>query len=207
MSRMSDVPAQLDYAPPLAWHRRTRARLVIVGVMLLVGIIATIKFGPVALGRLQLVRVQRACLTYTAPPTQVVYESDRVAAKALLAGRGGYFTTSGRDAGAAPVAWRALQGRQRRYSGSATLFLHERATPAGEKYLVAIDLYRHPSVPAVAVGVQTYSRGSLTRDPLYVPITSVGDGCWLRLEPNDAIRFYAGQCDAATRRASRSTTT
>ena len=152
----------LEYglAPP---RRRRRMVVTLVAVSLILLGLAARQWGPSAWQQVQLRYYQHACLTYTAPPDQVVYEEDPAAAAKLLANRLDYqpcrwdMWAPASAKMPAPAAARilpayqsfeSLNSRRMAVPGGtayeAILFLHERTTPTGERRLVKVNLMAAP---------------------------------------------------------------
>ena len=202
----------LAYAPPPRWHRRRRFRRAVGVVLLLAAGAAAWRYGKSAWTRGRLLYYQRQCLAYTAPPDQVVYEQDPVRAAALLS-RGSYtnVTPAGGppEAALTPRCWaeacRLAGGLTPPAAGAtavsgggssgATLFLHERRSPGGQRRLVAVQ--SAPGLPALASMPVLVEPGSLTAIPSVRAATLDADFD-LSLPTNPAgtrFRFFAGQAD------------
>src|SRR4051812_23678284 len=82
----SQLAPPLDYAPARRARRRRIARAAIFVLLLFFGTHLARVWIPSAVRQLQTLYWQRRCLSYTAPPTQVVYEQDPATAAKLLAG-------------------------------------------------------------------------------------------------------------------------
>jgi hypothetical protein len=157
------TPPQLDYglAPPRKQKRILR--IVIVGVVLLLGA-ASWKWGTLVWNRAPMLFWQRQCMRYTASPDEVVYEEDPVEAQKLLSRgyvrykltRGGSPDPTPADplfAAAAPHpnCWKRLNavanvrapvmGNVAGLGSGAIIFLHERTTPQGTRRLVCIRYF------------------------------------------------------------------
>ena len=68
---------QLDYAQPDPWHRRSAFRRWFVSLGLLAAVIfAGYRWGSPAWRQVQLYVAQRQCMSYVAPPKQLIYATD-----------------------------------------------------------------------------------------------------------------------------------
>jgi hypothetical protein len=197
----------LPYAPPPALHRRRRfrramLRLAILSIVIWVGA----RWGPVAWQRSALLYRQRQCLRYTAPPDKVVCSEPLP-----RAGRMFPFSFAAADPpgisdamGLHPDGGKAFPG-----PSGPVLFMHERKTASGRRYLVI--LRRVPSS-----GRESWDLPSSYRLTLIEPATVTAKGILRErpvievlprdfTEPPDAdssappdtLRFFAGQPDPA----------
>src|SRR4051794_25385186 len=70
----------LGYAPPVAWHRRRRSRLVATALLLVAlvvgGTFAWKRYGPWLQTRTAMLSAQRECLNFTPAPDSVVFQQD-----------------------------------------------------------------------------------------------------------------------------------
>jgi len=148
---------------------------------------------------------QRACMMYTAPPQQVVFDSDpsRVA---ILAHDPNYAIVRGCAFRNPPGHWdsytaaignsMALRGSQR-----ALLFLHECRSPDGSRFLVEIE--RTAAADESAYFIQSYD----VESNVYRPATASRPAVYVMNAypidvmdstlPHTDIRIYAGQPDPA----------
>ena len=89
---MTEAATPLQYAPRPPALRNPRLRryaiLFVVGAM----VVLTVLRAPRIINYVLLLRDQRQCMAYVAPPTQVVLETDPVEAKKLLAAGADYLT-------------------------------------------------------------------------------------------------------------------
>jgi hypothetical protein len=195
---VKDLPAQqLDYAPPLAWHRRRGVRRwVVLGLIALVGVWC----GPGLWHHARVLWWQRYCLNYSAPVGQVVYD-DGPGAGDLL-GQGGMTHPNVAWSSRATVAarqvacWdrlRELIDRSDPLRGrSGILYLHEGRDAQGKRQLVVVALDWRSS--------EQLSFSAWTPEPA-TPLSTLSyrsSGFHYSL-PFDAgdkpLRFYAGQPD------------
>lgn len=210
---------RLTYAPPPPWHRRRRFRRAVGVVLLLAATVVGWRYTGPAWARGRLLYLQHKCLAYTAPPDQVVYEQDPARAAALLA-QPGYANPaaagSSTEAALTPRCWAeacrlagglapptSAGGSAAAVLGGAgpsgaTLFLHERRTPSGQRRLVAIQ-----TVPGLPVLVGTVpvlvEPGSLTAPPKpHAPTIDADFDLRLPANPTGRrYRYFAGQPDPA----------
>jgi hypothetical protein len=71
---MADVPAQLDYAQPLAWRQRKGFRRAVIAVGLLLIAFGSLKFLPAAWNQARLLHYQRRCLTHVDSPGTLAFD-------------------------------------------------------------------------------------------------------------------------------------
>jgi hypothetical protein len=189
---VSDAPGQIDYAPRPHALRGPRARriAIILGAILLIG--AMLWVGPRALRRWQVLRWQRQCLSYVAPPDQVVHETDPAEIPTLLAPPLNYRgSLAAGQAFYIPAAYGNLVVSQ----SVGTAFLHERASPDGGRRLVAVDLFSGGGGAGGAGG--SISLLATVIEPAAGAIATItrGDGQTIARRPGDKLRVFAGQPD------------
>jgi hypothetical protein len=129
--------------------------------------------------------VERKCLHYKAPPSEVVYESDPAAAQLLLSQGKGYTTAGDGAAAYTPQCWKEFGYPS---PESSLLFLHVLESKSGER-LVGVELRRSRS--GFLLGVRLYDYNGLTISPpsdFFYPLP-IGS------PESKALRFYAGQLD------------
>jgi hypothetical protein len=138
----------LEYAPPPpVWRRKRARRLIFALIFLLLAVVGIFQRRTIELyaRQAELLYAQRAWLNFSAPADRVVYDDDPARAAALLAlpDYARVYTPQGK---AAVVwtppqfsdAWFRTSGRPP--SPTAVLFLHERRTAAGERFLLSCEL-------------------------------------------------------------------
>jgi hypothetical protein len=193
--------ATLDYVPSPPLRRR---RLIRRGILLvtLVGVcIAGYRWGPQGFHKALFLYHQPRCLAYTAPPEQVVFDSDP-ARVAILAQDPNFVISGGCAFRKPPADWQAVCAGLSPIAAptSALLFLHER-TSGGIRRLIAID--RRAGVrssPLFLVGYDVeggvIEPATLTRPAREIPFAYV-----IRVVdmvgPLTDLRIYAGQPDPA----------
>jgi hypothetical protein len=188
---VTDAPGQLDYAPKPQALRGARARRAAIIIGALIVLAATIWVAPRAYQRWQVIRLQRACAAYTAPPTQVVHETDPAQIPALLASPLNYrgSVATGQAFLIPPVYGKLVVSQS-----VGTAFLHERTTPGGERRLVTVDLYgamaSGKDMSLLGTVLDLSARGNAPR-----ACATLGDGRTIALQPGDQLRVFAGQPD------------
>ncbi|MBA2440222.1 MAG: hypothetical protein H0V50_06060 [Thermoleophilaceae bacterium] len=189
----TDPSPQLDYAPALPMLRRARMRRWITAGSALLLLAGIITLAPRAARRLQFAYWQRQCMSYAAPPTQVVHDNDPVEIPKLIAPPLSYdgSLAIGR-AFLIPAAYRRLLVN----SSVGTAFLHERVTPQGEARLVAVDLYT-TSLRTNTMGflANALDPSTTVRGPRALLTVTRGDGANVAVQPGDVFRVFAGQPD------------
>jgi hypothetical protein len=131
---VTEPSAQLDYAPPPPMHRRRSFRRALIAGAALCLVFGGFMWGPRTWRRVELLLLQRQCMAYTRPPTQVVYEPDRVRGAALWVVGGEYVKRPpGGVLHQPPIAARAGLGDG--------FFLHGRHRPDGRLRLVNVTLW------------------------------------------------------------------
>lgn len=187
----------VDYARPVAWHRRRRTRRWIAPAFL---VVAGCWFGPGVWRHARVLWFQRQCMTYAAPVDQLVYD-DTPALPLPGSGRGMVRVTTPGALPATvvvrPVAcWEALRDAAAPTIGSASrgdlVYLHSGRDRIGKQRLVAVMLdYRsnyqlrfkfwalEPATPISSVGLR--GGGFVTSIPIEVA--------------GRPLRLYAGQPD------------
>jgi hypothetical protein len=195
-------PALLDYVPAAPLRRKRRIRRVVLLCLGVATAVAGFRWGPTTWARTILLYHQRNCLRYTAPPDQVVFESDP-ARVALLAVDPNYVIAGGCAFRKPPPDWVAIgpTAAVRTTGPVAMIFLHELKT-GGVSRLVGIErAVGATASPYFIAGydVETHSiRPASFRQPQVSeqhfawPI-DVMDG----IAPHLDIRIYAGQVDPA----------
>jgi hypothetical protein len=96
---MREPTAQLEYAPKAAAWRRRNVRRVVGGVVVVVLVLAGIRWGPAVWRQGELLYWQRECLRYEPPAEGVLFEGDVGRAAALRKGSGDY-VVAGQPVGA-----------------------------------------------------------------------------------------------------------
>ena len=197
---MTEAATPLQYAPRPPALRNPRLRryalLLVIGAM----VVITLLRAPRIVNYVLLLRQQRECLAYVAPPTQVVLETDAVEAKKLLAAGAGYHANAqGTLAYLVPPQWLAyhtpIGGG---FQTLGTVFLHERTSRNGVRCLVAVDANLIPLGPrqVASLGARIIRPGSVFRGPRTGQNVTRGDGAQITFD-RDAQRLtiFAGQPD------------
>jgi hypothetical protein len=198
---VTESAPQLEYgrATPLYRSSRWWTKAIVACLLVVVAILLV----PRYLRHTQLLYWQRHCLTHHAPPDRVIFENDPEQAQRLLNGPDGYDGDVQNGAFLFPTVWRRFyQGVSGGLiASSGTAFLGERVTPAGQRVLVAVDLFLTapgPNITTASFGVSVVTPGTSYRRPHPLPAaTAVGDGRYVGLYAADRFRVFAGQRDAA----------
>ena len=201
---MSRPTAQIDYAPrpPPPAHRARWFRRVATLALAVVAAGACVRWGPAAWRRIQVLHLQRQCMTRHEPYDLVVLEVDAERARALAAGQPAYRSVT--QAGSwqpyayyLPPEWESFYAA---HSPSGllsfgTVFLHERRTPSGRRRLVTVDFSSREFVHGYNWPVQwrVFEPGSLLRPPRL--LASRQTDLHPAVGPNRLLRAYAGQVD------------
>jgi hypothetical protein len=195
-------------------------RLAVIAGLLAI-VVLVVVYGRVYVKRAARLRVQQACLDYSASPDQVVYEEEPHRARELIVRGGDYLPVATGDAAAGggmvvghvPGVWRDMRQwalpSQPEASG-AVLFLHERHTHAGGKHvLVCVEADRAARklrVTLIYPGASSLDPVAITNldlapapQPDLVILKSGGEPFAAKL-PEVAgeradLRFFAGQFD------------
>jgi hypothetical protein len=178
------MPAPLDYAPPIPWHRRRRLHRWLIGAALLVTLLSSAKWAPPAWRHAQLLYWQRQCMNYTAPADTVV----AVRGKSI----------PDRDQAPIPDAWAnfADLSPSRPLLGDviyASVFLHSRTSAGGHTRLVHVAISRPlyftmGSLGRVYLECHSVQPASLLGPPRLIHRS----GYWFN-RYNDQIQILAGQ--------------
>jgi hypothetical protein len=194
-------PGPLQYAPPPALHRQRRFRRAVIRVAILSMVVwAGARWGPDAWHRSALLYRQRQCLRYTAPAEKIVCSEP-------LPSAGRMFPFSIAAADPPGMEWARNNGQAFPGPSAPLLFMHERRTPSGKRYLVI--LRRTPGE-----GRQSWDLPSSYRLTLIEPASFTAEAVLRErsvievlprnsTEPQDAdstappdvLRFFAGQPD------------
>ncbi|MDB5299636.1 MAG: hypothetical protein JWO87_1299 [Phycisphaerales bacterium] len=136
----------LEYGKPLPAFRRRRVQRWLCRAGAVAMVLVGIGLAQYATKQMRILRCQRACMEYTAPETQVVWE-DGMPAGTVAPPAGGVLTSASLHPpviAAAPVAcwenlWAASTGGYQP-AEDGVLFLHERVSPSGNKRLIRVRL-------------------------------------------------------------------
>ena len=143
---------QLDYAPAsrLPWYRRQRLHRRLIALGLLVALSALAWRGPALWRQAHDWLLIRRCLSFHMPTEKLVFDGDPTRARALVAADPDYRSEIDRDhdvnnpvASYAPSLWLSLMSRLDNTSSNFHLapplvFMHERTTPQGKRFLVLL---------------------------------------------------------------------
>jgi hypothetical protein len=226
-------PVPLEYAVASPRWKRHIGRSILLATLLAMIVIGW-RWGPYLWGRSKLLYFQRQCMNFTAPPDKVVYEEEPTAAAVLLqdkrygiyllnhtlrnGGQSGFV----KAASFIPPCWQsfeaiALKSRplakramSRRGTGgtAATIFLHERTSPAGHRRLISVSYFPETAefqpafIPGFDYDTQVLSPANWTQSvgetfrgyafdvmsgyPLHPPLIRVYAG---QPDPNDPAHF------------------
>jgi hypothetical protein len=126
------------------------------------------------------------------PPSEShfkVYVDTWSQSTATLSGSYAYFVPALRDK-------LAIHAPQMGHSGNATVFLHQRSSPDGARWLVVIDGYYDKSYNSGFTSLQLYPRTIARSTPWRMPDPCLTDGGFsIHLTFTDSFIVYAGQCD------------
>jgi hypothetical protein len=208
--RPAESSRRLDYAAASRTRFR-RTKRVVIGILICTAIHLCVLKGPGFVKRAHLLYYQRQCLTYTAPPDEIVYDRHPETAARLLADSAKYIAEQTNSNGAVRRKPACLEQLDQRLmpdmrdtrDGSAITFLHQRRSRNGTARLVIIT-----GLPAglwfIDTRIPTGLRGSVlspqsTLEFAPVPRTmdvrdADGDGI---ADTPFALRIYAGQPDPA----------
>jgi hypothetical protein len=199
-------PSQLEYAPRRPFVRRRWKSLTLLALLLL-AIMGTIVFRAqlrTTYSRINLLRLQRNCLTFTAPPGQIAY--DETPDAAALLNRPGYRQVGvGARTGARLIGWQPVEFTQfwplvrhpTAKGNGAVLFLGERVSPKGNRRLVYLagdplsmsSAGRLVPFEAYEVELGTWNTNPIPRNGLAQIMIEFSE---IRGQP---LRIYAGQPD------------
>ena len=82
---MADSPLQLEYALEPSWRKGKRARRAIITGILLLGVVASVKWVGPAWTHGRLLYYQHQCLTHSEVPSRIVYDDDERRTLAVVA--------------------------------------------------------------------------------------------------------------------------
>jgi hypothetical protein len=190
-------PSTLDYAPPLPWYRRSRARRLVWVAVAMLTLLLVIRAAPRAWNHVAMLYWQGQCMDYVAPADQVVY--DQLATPGVTAGPP---TTA-----IVPASWRSFYMRASPSVPvgssvcSATAFLHRRTdSSSGADRLVAVDVFPHirSQGSLIYLACRVFTPGTALRRPreegLRMRDQVLDD---LLVDFSTRIRVFAGQPDPA----------
>jgi hypothetical protein len=142
ISEPTDSTAIFDYAlrrPP--WHKRRGVRRWLLGASLAALVASAYWWAAPIRDRVVVLYRQHQCLTYFAPPSQIVYD-ERAASEKQPIWDGKCLThgtlSDHKYDGDTALAWRQFPLATNR--ADAMLFLHERTSPSGNSRLVVLEL-------------------------------------------------------------------
>lgn len=205
--------AQLDYAPAAPFRRRRRIRRVVAMVLVLAVAWSVYQYGGPVWQKGKLLYYQRRCLTFTAPPDQVVYDDDP-ADVAVVGARRDYQVLNNtnfrapnfpRMAAYAPTCWNdftaAAFPKRSALSSSAVIFCHELVSHDGVRRLIVIerDANPDPSNYRVLHLEVIYIQPATLNSPA-IDLTPLPRMVWMTgavAKQMTPLRIYAGQVDPA----------
>ena len=174
MESLAAAPALGD-APPHAWHRRRRPRLIAAALLLLVAagvaLFAWVRYGPWLDKRSAMLSAQRACLEYSPAPDSAVFRQD-----ADVTYDAKPWSQPSLRQPNVPPAWQNYHARHvapfssipnSSIQSQGTLFLHERRSPGGFRKLVAVELrvVWHRQGTTFQAAKRAIEPGTLRREP------------------------------------------
>lgn len=198
---MSQPSQHLQYAPVTPVTRAARARRWALPVALGLLIVGAVAIAPRLIRYTQALHFQRQCLTYAAPGTQVVLETNPAEAKKLIADPRYATDPSGAVAYLVPGEWTSFYASLGSgFQTSGTVFLHERSLPNGTRLLVGVDVnlvsLLHTPRTAAAMSARILEPGSAFRGPRMTMTATRGDGSQIQFDPAaDRLTIFAGQPD------------
>lgn len=187
MPLMDQNPAELNYAPPPAWHYRRHLWRWLVVFAIVASLPLAAHWAAPLWRRAQLLYWQQQCLNHVDPSNTTVMQFD---------------STGLIQQPLVPQAWNKFytQLSPPGFRSAGTVFLHERISPAGHSRLVAIDLYLTNDgsghLLAVGCGSRLIIPGNLLTDPLEIPTADTLN--WM-LPPTGSCRVLAGIADPSNR--------
>ncbi len=196
----SPAPVQIEYAPPLPWHRTALARRILCYIVAAIVLVTGYIYWPWIKQLGPRIYWERKCLNYRAPSGTISYSNDP-ADIAMLKSVSGYETnlpawSSGPYVVAPNDTFQRLCGGQPGYQFAArpAIFLHGRRTPSGVQRLVAVQvsamatpdqfnrLFLFPYVHHTVFGRSSPSGKNSGQLEMF-------------LAPTDRVRLYDGQPD------------
>ena len=209
---MTTPPARLDYARPKPFLTRRRVRWIVLGVLVLtLGVTAlwNRRWIDIQCRQIETLYWQRQCAAFSIAPDQVVYDDDpaRVADPTGASQTGGLTREIAYPDGHTALIWDHyfftilwLRAAPLPPTPQGTIFLHERFTPAGERFILACivipgakgdsaEFQLHEFRPA------SWSRGVARRNSLITTIPEIDRA----LAEGKHVRLYGGQPDPADR--------
>jgi hypothetical protein len=183
---MTDSPPQLDYAPQPAWHRRKSAHRIILAAVLLLGLLASLKWAAPAWNHARLLYYQRRCLSHLDPSNKILYDSKAPPASANLSDWQNFYALFSPPGGRSGVM----------------LFVHELRHKDGTPRLVAIEASNHPqTIPAeFNAATQTFEYTTIQPAGLFKYAKLSFNDSWkstLKLQDGAPLQINAGQPDPA----------
>jgi len=182
---------QLEYAPPIAWHKvpRWRKRFVVAGLVL--AAVGFLYWAPPLWRHARLLYWQRECIAYAAPPTLVVFDPDAHSA-AILGPEVGWAPADVSSPAHSPKPWREFSraGLHGWAWGEPVIGLIDRKSPNGQSWLIGISL--SPSAQP-ALRARMCTRATLTSRPKHFRGQTLVDA----LPEGNLPRLYAAQPDPA----------
>ena len=207
---MSNSTTTLEYAAPLAWHRRRwLQRTIVLSSVAAALAVAVALVVPPLWPQWQYLRIQSRCLNYSPPADQVVYEEDPQESARLLASESTAYhrliyhgTLAGVDWNPICAIPQVIQEMARLNLPLPLLFVHARRDAAGRQYLVytsitqqnAEELGRGRVVKLEAIALRPASLWPGSK----VKMVGASNVLILSgLQPGERLRVYAGQVHAA----------
>lgn len=173
MEPRSPHPRQLEYAPPPAWHRTRRFRVVLALVIVAAVAWSAHRWGPRALERANLLTLQRRCMNHIWPADATAFQQDASVSFATQPWKlrptysipqpwTNYYNQYFRD--------RNPADNRRLKQSHGTLFLHRRVSPAGNERIVAVELAVSwfPEATLLQADKRLVRPATLTSDPVEV---------------------------------------
>jgi hypothetical protein len=197
---VTSVPLELQYRPPIPWHRTRQARRLFILTATLIALTFGAYYGVTNWPAIRRTALQlyweRQCRNYSVPSGTITY-SDDPQDVSKLAGTAGYVTGGYQGLGSGSFVLAPNQTFLNLVSAQAgrktlvapSVFLHGRQTPSGSARLVAVQLGKLPPP-------DPYNR--LFFDAYVHHRRSASSGqLEMCLAAGDRVRIYEGQPDSA----------
>jgi hypothetical protein len=195
---VSQIAAQIDYAPPPAMRRGRGAMRIAIALAALSLLAGAVWVTPRAMRYGEVLYLQSQCMNYSPPAGQVVHATDPAQLPSLLRNGspyGGSFATG--HAFLVPQQYSAFAGRVKTASAFGTAFLHRRRSKSGNERLVAVNLeiLKVSPTKSMTFVASVFDPAGFVRGPRDVTTSTTGFGRSVLLAPSDRYVVFAGQPD------------